>query len=74
MCSAAPQTLSGNLRGATAGDEDQGRTSEEEDGGADSSSDRQVGSDRSTCERFFFLGFRGILKLLLKFFLTGLSG
>ncbi|XP_034726084.1 FYVE, RhoGEF and PH domain-containing protein 5-like isoform X2 [Etheostoma cragini] len=44
VCSVAgsPQTVSvGKIRGETAGEEDQGRTSEEEDGGADSIYERQ---------------------------------
>lgn len=47
VCAVAvsPQTGSaGDVRGETAGEEDQGRTSEEEDGGADSNYDRQVSS------------------------------
>lgn len=50
MCSlaVAPQTVSaGDVGGETAGEEDQGRTSEEEEGGADSNYDRQVSLD--TC-------------------------
>lgn len=49
MCSvaAAPQTVSvGDVAGETAGGEDQARTSEEEEGGADSNYDRQVSSDK----------------------------
>lgn len=44
----APQTVSVGAVGAEmTGEEDQGRTSEEEDGGADSNYDRQVSSN--TC-------------------------
>lgn len=49
MCSVAvgPQTGSvGDVRGETAGEEDQGRTSEEEDAGADSNYDKQVSSHK----------------------------
>lgn len=49
MCSVAvsPQTVSvGDVDGETAGEEDQGRTSEEEEGGADSIYERQVSSDK----------------------------
>lgn len=49
MCSlaVAPQTVSvGDVRGETAGEEDQGRTSEEEEGGTDSNYDQQVSSEK----------------------------
>uniref|UniRef100_A0A8C9YXR0 FYVE, RhoGEF and PH domain containing 5 n=1 Tax=Sander lucioperca TaxID=283035 RepID=A0A8C9YXR0_SANLU len=49
VCSVAvsPQTVSvGDVDGETAGEEDQGRTSEEEEGGADSIYERQVSSDK----------------------------
>lgn len=43
----APQTVSvGDVGGETTGEEDQGRTSEEEEGGIDSNYDRQVSSDK----------------------------
>lgn len=38
----------GDVRGETAGEDDQGRTSEEEEGGADCNYDRQVSSGK--CE------------------------
>uniref|UniRef100_A0A8C3A1I6 Uncharacterized protein n=1 Tax=Cyclopterus lumpus TaxID=8103 RepID=A0A8C3A1I6_CYCLU len=41
-----------DVRGETAGEEDQGRTSEEEEGGLDSIYDRQVSSDK--CVKFDF--------------------
>lgn len=45
VCSVAVSPLTGSVadvRGETAGEEDQGRTSDEEDGGADSNYNRQV--------------------------------
>ena len=48
MCSVAvaPQAVAvGDVGGETTGEEDQGRTSEEEEGGGDSNYDRQVSSD-----------------------------
>lgn len=43
-----PQTdLVCGVRGQTAADEDQGRTSEEEDAGGDSNYDRQVNLDKT---------------------------
>lgn len=45
MCSVAAGPLAGSVGdvgGETAGEEDQGRTSEEEEGGGDSNYDRQV--------------------------------
>ncbi|XP_040890086.1 FYVE, RhoGEF and PH domain-containing protein 5-like isoform X2 [Toxotes jaculatrix] len=51
LVAAGPHTSSvGDTRGETAGEEDQGRTSEEEDGGADSNYDRQ--SD-GRCRAFY---------------------
>lgn len=52
MCllAAAPQAASaGDVREETAGEEDAGRTSDEEEGGADGSYERQVGNIHLPC-------------------------
>lgn len=53
MClvAAAPQAVSvGDVGGEMTGEEDQGRTSEEEEGGADRNYERQVRILESYCE------------------------
>lgn len=55
VCSVAAAVSAGDVSGEMTGDEDQGRTSEEEEGAADSNYERQVRILDTSCECFSIL-------------------